>query len=98
MRRALTEAAHGAARKKDSYLRAKYYRLARRRGSGRAAMAVGRTILEIAYHIIEGGESYQELGANYLEQRNAKARIRYLTRELEKLQVRVTIEPIQEPA
>lgn len=93
LRRALTQAAHAAARKKDSYLRSMYYRLARRRGEGRAAMAVGRTILQIAYHLIRRQESYQELGADYLERRNAEGRIRYLTRELEKLAFKVTLEP-----
>jgi transposase len=98
LRRILAQAAHGAARTKESYLRAQYYRVARKRGQGRAAVAVGHAILEIAYHLISRGESYQELGADYLEQRNAKARIRYLTRELEKLNMRVTVEPREEAA
>jgi transposase len=92
LRRILTQVAHAAARKKDSSLRARYYRLVQRRGKGRAAVAVGRSILEIIYHIIERGETYHELGADYYERRNAKARIRYLTRELEKLNVKVTVE------
>jgi hypothetical protein len=89
----MAQVAHAAAHKKDSYLRSMYYRLARRRGEGRAAMAVGHAILEIIYHLIQRGETYVDLGADYLERRNAKARIRYLTRELEKLNLRVTIEP-----
>lgn len=98
LRRMLTQAAHGAARTNESYLRAMYYRIARKRGTGRAAVAVGHAILEIAYHLIARGETYQEVGAEYLEQRNAKARIRYLTRELEKLNMRVTVEPREEVA
>jgi transposase len=98
VRRILVQCAHAAARKKDSALRAKYYRLARKRGAPRAAMAVGHAILEIIYHMIDRGESYHELGADYLERRNARARIRYLTRELEKLNVRVTVEPAAEAA
>jgi transposase len=93
LRRALTQAAHAAARKKDCYLRSMYCRLARRRGEGRAAFAVGRTILQIAYYLISRQESYHDLGADYLERRNAQARIRYLTRELEKLDLKVTLEP-----
>ncbi len=54
---------------------------------------MGRTILQIAYHLIRRQESYDDLGADYLEQRNAEARIRYLTWELEKLTCTVTIEP-----
>jgi transposase len=47
LRRGLVQAAHAAARKKDNYLRSLYYRLARRRGSGRVAMAVARTNLQL---------------------------------------------------
>ena len=98
LRRLLTQAAHAAARKKDSALRARYYRLVQRRGKARAAMAVGRCILEIVYHILERGETYHELGADYYERRNTKARIRYLTRELEKLNLKVTVEAANEAA
>ena len=94
LRRILVQCAHAAARKKDSYLRAKYYRIARKRGGARAAMAVGHAILEIVYHMIARGTDYQDLGVEYQPQRNAQARIRYLTRELEKLNVRVTVEPV----
>jgi transposase len=98
LRRVLTQAAHAAARKKDTALRARYYRLVARRGKARAAIAVGRCILEIVYHILASGESYQELGPDYYERRNTKARIRYLTRELEKLNVKVTVEAANDAA
>jgi transposase len=98
LRRILVQAGHAAAHKKDSSLRAQYYRIARRRGAGRAAVAVGHTILQIVYYLIVRGESYHEVGADYLERRNAEGRIRYLKRELEKLHVRVTVEPLTEAA
>jgi len=98
LRRILVQAGHAAAHKRDSSLRAQYYRIARRRGANRAAVAVGHTILQIVYYLIVRGESYHELGSDYLERRNAAGRIRYLKRELEKLNVRVTVEPIAEAA
>jgi transposase len=98
LRRILVQAGHAAAHKRDSYLRAQYYRIARRRGAGRAAMAVGHTILQIVYYLIVRGESYHEVGADYLERRNAEGRIRYLKRELEKLNVRVTVEALTDAA
>jgi transposase len=85
LRRILVQAGHAAAHKRDSYLRALYYRVARRRGAGRAAMAVGQAILQIAYYLIVRDETYHELGSDYLERRNAEARVHYLKRELEKL-------------
>ncbi len=42
------------------------------------------------------GESYHELGADYLERRNAEGRIRYLRRHLEKRNVRMAVEPMNE--
>ena len=67
-------------------------------GGGRAAIAVGHSILTIIYHLITRGTTYQELGADYLERRNSTARIRYLTRELEKLNLKVTVEPADQAA
>jgi len=52
LRRALTEAAHGAARTKHKYLSAQYHRIAARRGSKRAILAVGHSILTISYHLL----------------------------------------------
>src|SRR5215211_3700301 len=51
LRAALIEAAHAAGRTKNTYLSAQYRRLASRRGKKRAAVAVGHTILVIAYHL-----------------------------------------------
>ena len=98
LRRILVQAGHAAARKKESYLRAQYQRIAHRRGASRAAVAVGHTILQIVYCLIARGGSYHDLGADYLERRNAAGRIRYLKRELEKLNVHVTIEPVADAA
>ncbi|HYN87138.1 MAG TPA: transposase, partial [Ardenticatenaceae bacterium] len=67
LRRGLTQAARAAARTKESYMRAMYHRLAARRGKNRAAVAVGRTILQIAYHLIKRGESYRDLGSDYFD-------------------------------
>ena len=48
LRVTLTEAAYAAGRGKDPYLAGRYHRLLVRRGKKRAAIAVGRTILELA--------------------------------------------------
>jgi hypothetical protein len=68
-------------------------RLARRRGAERVAMAVARTILQIADHLIAKAECYRDLGADYWERRNTDTRAGYLKRELEKLEFKVTLEP-----
>jgi transposase len=63
LRRALTEAAHAAARTKKAeqgYLRGRYRRLIVRCGAKKAAVAVGHTILRIVYHVLNEQETYRE--------------------------------------
>lgn len=94
LRRALTEAAHGAARTKQegrTALAALYRRLVRRRGKKRAAVAVGHRILVIAYFILKRAESYHEPSVAYLDdERRARARERAV-QQLEQLGYTVTI-------
>jgi transposase len=85
LERGLVLAAHGAARSKNTYLRSPYYRLASRRGKARAAVAVGRTILQAAYHMIQRGEPYYELGANYLDQLDRERTAKRLIKRLQAL-------------
>jgi transposase len=65
LKRALVEAAWAAARQNNSYLAALYRRLAPRRGKKRAIIAVARTILQAARHILKEGVEYRELGGDY---------------------------------
>jgi transposase len=83
LERGLVLAAHGAARKKDCYLRSLYYRLASRRGKSRAAVALGRTILQMAYHMLQRGEEYRELGATYLDQLDRERTAKRLVKRLQ---------------
>src|SRR5215213_4180257 len=52
LRQALVEAAQGAMRSRDTYLNAQGRRLAGRRGLKKAVIAVGHTILVIAYYML----------------------------------------------
>jgi transposase len=92
LRAALTEAAQAAGRTKDTYLGAQYRRLAARRGKQRAALAVGHTILIIAYHLLTDGTTYHDLGSDYFDRRDQRALERRLVRRLEALGNKVTIE------
>jgi transposase len=85
LKRGLVQAAHGAERTKGSYLKALYHRLASRRGKQRAAVAVGRTILQIAYHLIAHGTTYQELGTDYFDRFNRERASKRLVQRLEAL-------------
>jgi transposase len=90
--RALAEAGWAAGRTK-TYLGARYRRLARTRGAKRSAVAVGHSILVIAYHLLKDGVTYQDLGPRYFEERNAEARQRWLVRQLQAYGLEVTLAP-----
>ncbi len=92
LRGALVQAAHAAARTKDTYLSAQYHRLAARRGKKRAAVAVAHTILTIMYHILRTGSTYHELGGNFFDERDRERVARRQVTRLERLGYRVTLE------
>jgi len=85
LQRALVLAAHAAARSKHTYLRSMYYRLSARRGKSKAAVAVGRTILQAAYHMLKRGEEYHDLGENYLDQLDRTHTTKRLVKRLQAL-------------
>ncbi len=91
LQKALVLAAHAAAHTKQTYLRSLYHRLAARRGKGRAAVAVGRTILQAVYYMLQRGETYQELGANYLDQLDRDHTAKRLVKRLEALGFEVVV-------
>jgi transposase len=92
----LSEVAKAASRTKGTYPSAQCHRLRGRRGPGKATMAVAHSILVIAYHVLDQGVPYQELGENYFQQRHTVERQqRQLVRQLERLGHKVTLEPIE---
>ncbi len=94
LRIALVEAAHAAARSKDTYLASHYHRIRGRRGPSRAAVAVGHSILIIAWHLLSTGETYTDLGADYFDKRRSSdSRQKRLVAQLEAMGHKVTLEP-----
>ena len=94
LKSALVQAAHAVGRSKKSYLSTQFGRLASRRGKKRAAVAVAHSILIIAYHIIKNGTEYVDLGVNYFDERKQETVQKQLIRRLEKLGLKVTVEPL----
>lgn len=60
LQRTLAESGWGATRKKNSYFREKYYKLASRRGKKKALVAIGHKIIVAVYFIIRNKEEYKE--------------------------------------
>ena len=99
LRSALIGAAHAAAKAKGTHLAARYARIKGRRGPKKAAVAVGHSILVIAYHVLQRGEPYQEIGEDHFHRRRSEEAYRKrLVRQLEKLGHRVVLESLPQPA
>lgn len=94
LKTALVEAAQAAGKSKNNYLAAQFKRLSSRRGKKRASVAVARSILIIAFHIIARGTVYVDLDANYFDERKQDYLQKQLVKRLENLGLKVTIEPI----
>jgi transposase len=81
----MVQAAWPAARTKNTFLKARYHRLAARRGKKRAIVAVAHSMLVSAWHMLTYQQPYQELGGDYFDQRKKESKVSYLVRRLEKL-------------
>ncbi len=98
LRVALTEAAYAAGRGKGTYLSSQYHRLVTRRGKKKAAIAVGHTILVIAYHILKRHTTYQDLGSDYFDQRQSQTLRSRLVHRLKGLGYDVSLTPLPQAA
>ncbi len=56
-------------------------------------MPVGHTLLGIVYAVLKKRGTYQELGADYLDRHDPEKLTARLLKRLEKLGVKVTVEP-----
>jgi transposase len=89
----LGEAAIGAARTR-TFLGSRYHRLARRRGKQRALVAVGNSILTIAWHLLSDPDArFSDLGPSWHDRLVPLRRKRQLITELERLSgMKVTLQ------
>ena len=94
----LTEIAHAAVRKKDSYFKSQYHRLAGRRGKKRALGAVKHSLLVTVYFMLRDNKPYKDLGANYFDKLNPQQQIHYHVRKLKELGHKVELTPMADAA
>ena len=92
--RVLGEAAAAAGRT-DTFLGERYRRIARRRGTKKAIVAVGRSILIIIWHLLSDPDArFHDLGPGFYDTRtNADRKKRNHVRQLEALGYTVTLQP-----
>lgn len=91
----LIECTWAAIRKKDSYLRSKYYKLIPRMGKKKALVAIAHKILKSCYYVLKNQESYKDLGASYLEKNNKDKLLRHYTKRISALGFNVQLNPIK---
>jgi transposase len=95
LRDILTQCAWSAARTRDTYLSAQFWRLARRIGKKKAAIAVGHSILVISWHLLTNDCDYDDLGCDYFQRRtNPDRRRDHLIEQLHGLGYRVTLDKV----
>lgn len=94
LRDVLVECAWAASHTKNTDLGAQFWRLARRIGKKKAAVAVGHSILISAWHMIKYDKDYQDLGADHYTRHhdNTDRRRDRAIRDLHALGYRVTLE------
>jgi hypothetical protein len=78
-------------RKKDCYLTALFRRVSAKGGPKKAALAAAHRILIIAWHIIQDGTEYKELGGNHYDRLHPDRSARRLIKRLEQIGFQVTV-------
>lgn len=67
----------------------------RTKGQKRALDAVGHSILVIVYHVLQQRAGYREMGGDYFDRQHTERIQRNLIRRLERLGLKVTVEPLE---
>jgi hypothetical protein len=101
LRGTLTECSKAVVRTKGTYLSARYHRIKSRRGHAKATIATAHKILTAAYHVLQRGVPYDELGEEFFYRRDTENTERYrrrLIKQLERLGHKVTLEALPEAA
>jgi transposase len=93
LKAALTQAAWGASRTRNSYFSVKHRRLTQHRGPKRASIAVAHSLLCVVYHLIEHPDVvYTDLGTGHLDRKvSVERQVDQMVRRLQRLGCEVEI-------
>ena len=89
----LVLAAVSASQAKGTYLRDKFHRLKARMGTKKAAMAIAHKILVAAFHMLQRGVEFVDLGVDYLDRVDKHRTTKRLVRRLDALGYEVMLRP-----
>ena len=91
----LNECAWAAAHSRKTYLGAQFWRLSRRIGKNKAAVAVSHSILVIAWHLLGTGSEFHDLGGDwFVRQSDPERRKNLLVKQLQALGYSVALRPV----
>ena len=93
LKAALGVAAMSASRTNNTYLAARYRRIATRRGPVRAVVAIERTILTAVWYMLTHHTKYTDLGGDYYIRRDPMRAKYKAIRQLQALGYQVTVQP-----
>lgn len=91
LRATLIECGLAASRANRTALQAAYRRVKRNRGHKKAVVATGHQILRTAFYLMRDSLPYQELGANYVDERQRDRAVRRHVRQLKELGYEVMV-------
>lgn len=93
LKRICVQIAWAASRKKDSFFRARFGRLAARIGRNKAVVATARHVLVVVYHLLGSDLAYRDLGAWYYQKQSKQRLVKRAVRNLEQLGFTVGLTP-----
>ena len=91
IKQAFVQAAWSAQRANGTYRQAHFRRIQVRRGPRKAAVAVAHSLFVRCFLLVARGGEYQELGANYFDERRKDQVTRRLVRRLEAMGYKVSL-------
>ena len=71
--------------RKDSYLRARYFKLKSKIGANKAVVAIAHKLFQAVYRAVKEDKEYRELGADYVSLNQVAKDLNTLTRIKERL-------------
>lgn len=90
LRALMVQVAWAAVKKKGSYYKDKFFRLAARRGPKKAIVAIAHRLIKAAYHVIKDDVEFHDLGENYLLLRHQSRKLSFLKQQAKVLGYELT--------
>ena len=97
IRRILVQSAWGASRKRNCFLASLFFRISRRHGRKKAAVAVAHRILIVAWSMLRNRQDYQERGGGSEDQSRPERTARRLVSRLERIGFEVAVRRASQP-